>query len=115
FLQGSLIDRLRDGDVLRGVADRFEVCDLAVALTSGFQAGGDLADLGVNVRSLNLAPFDGDDQVAGFGHCRFARIDHDLRRAPERDAIDLLHFGPIRPHAVYVYARPQVAAVEHRS
>src|SRR5262247_1351820 len=76
FLQGPLIDRLRDGGVLRGVADRFEVCDLVVVLTSWFQAGGDLADLGVNVRRLNFAAFDRDDQVSGLGHRGFARIDH---------------------------------------
>src|SRR5215468_121282 len=115
FLQGSLIDRLRDGGVLRGVADRFEVCDLVVALTSRFQAGGDLADLGVNVRRSNLAATDCDYQVAGLGHRGLARIDHDLRRATERAAIDLLHIGFIRPHDVDVRARPQIGAVEHRS
>src|SRR5262250_569877 len=114
FLQGLLIDRLRDGDILRGVADRFEVCDLVVVLTPGFQAGGDLADLGVNVRRLNLAATDCDYQVTGFGHGGLARIDHDLRRAPERGAIDLLHFGFIRPDAVDVRARTQIGAVEHR-
>src|SRR5215510_3317237 len=115
FLQGPLIDRLRDGGVLRGVADRFEVCDLVVVLAPRFQAGGDLADLGVNVRRSNLAATDCDYQVAGFGHRGLARIDHDLRRAPERGAIDLLHFGFKRPHAVDVRARSQLGAVEHRN
>src|SRR5262245_45086156 len=82
FLQGSLIDRLRDGGVLRSVSDRFEVCDLVVVLTSRFQAGGDLADLGVNVRRSNLAAFDCDDQVSGLSHRRFARVHYHLRRAP---------------------------------
>src|SRR5262245_3574065 len=75
---GAFADGGGNGDVLGGVADRFEAGDLVIAVAAGTRAGSNFADLGVNICGWNAPFVDCLKQIAGFGERGFALVDDNL-------------------------------------
>ena len=104
---------MRQRDVFRGVANRFEQSDLVRARATRDRTIHELSQLGHNVLGVDHSLTHWDQQIARLDQCTLPCVD-DHPSAPHGHGIDFPHVRRVRADCIDVSSGIEVLSVEER-